>query len=92
MRRYVYISGGVLFLCLIFNPSMLSSGYGYLLSFCLAFTSAAADATSNGTDNPIVNTQNGSYIGIHDDVFNQDFFLKIPYAQVRQMLPRIFST
>jgi Carboxylesterase family len=81
MRTYVYISGAVLFLCLFFNPSMLSSCYGYILSLCVAFTYAASNATYNGTSPPVVTVKNGTYIGIHDSVFNQDFFLGIPFAQ-----------
>jgi hypothetical protein len=62
---------------------MLSSCYGYLLSLCFAFTAAAYNTTYlNGTSNPVVTVKNGSYIGIHNSAFNQDFFLGLPYAQV----------
>ena len=30
---------------------------------------------------PTVNVLNGSYVGVHNDYYNQDFFLGIPYAQ-----------
>lgn len=31
---------------------------------------------------PIVTVKNGSYAGVHNSFYNQDFFLGIPYAQV----------
>ena len=30
---------------------------------------------------PMVNVLNGSYVGVHNDYYNQNFFLGIPYAQ-----------
>jgi len=63
---------------------MLSSCYGYLLSLCFVVTTTALNTTAlNGTSNPVVALKNGSYVGTHDSAFNQDFFLGIPYAQVR---------
>jgi carboxylesterase type B len=43
------------------------------------------------TDAPLVNTMNGSYIGIHSPEYHQDFFLGVPYAQppVNQLRFRI---
>jgi hypothetical protein len=32
-------------------------------------------------DAPTVNLKNGSYYGVHNSQFNQDFFLGIPFAQ-----------
>lgn len=39
---------------------------------------------------PIVTVRNGSYEGVHNEGFNQDFFFGIPYAQVPSLLPRLF--
>ncbi|KAL1307019.1 hypothetical protein AAFC00_005646 [Neodothiora populina] len=33
------------------------------------------------TGSPVVTVKNGSYYGIHNDNYNQDFFLGIPYSQ-----------
>ena len=30
---------------------------------------------------PVVNIENGSYYGVHNDHFNQDYFLGVPFAQ-----------
>jgi hypothetical protein len=39
--------------------------------------------SSNTTTNPapVVNVLNGSYTGVHNEFYNQDLFLGIPYAQ-----------
>lgn len=62
---------------------MLSLSYGYLFSLGVALASAASNITSNvDPSSPIVTVKNGSYIGVHNSAYNQDFFLGIPYAQV----------
>jgi hypothetical protein len=61
---------------------MLSSSYGYLLSLCFTFAWAASNATYlNKIPSLIVTVKNGSYIGIHNSAYNQDFFLGIPFSQ-----------
>jgi hypothetical protein len=44
---------------------------------------ASSGFGSNQTSqpSPIVNVLNGSYIGAHNEFYNQDLFLGIPYAQ-----------
>lgn len=55
------------------------------LTFLLALLnfSATAYALPNIVTStaPIVETLNGSYYGIHNDAYNQDFFLGVPFAQ-----------
>ncbi|KAF4981579.1 hypothetical protein FZEAL_2645 [Fusarium zealandicum] len=46
------------------------------------FGSAASSPTPVSTGSaPIVSVKNGTYAGIHDAKYDQDFFLGIPYAQ-----------
>jgi hypothetical protein len=51
---------------------MLSSLFYLLLLPSVCFAS--------GT--PVVTVKNGSYSGVYNPTYNQDFFLGIPYAQV----------
>ena len=51
-----------------------------LLSLC-APSLVAAIPTSRTTA-PTVTVKNGSYAGVHNTYYNQDYFLGIPYAQV----------
>jgi len=30
---------------------------------------------------PVVNVLNGSYMGVHNEIYNQDLFLGVPYAR-----------
>ncbi|PQE23748.1 carboxylesterase family protein [Rutstroemia sp. NJR-2017a BBW] len=34
-----------------------------------------------GKQAPVVTVKNGSYVGVHNSYYNQDFFLGVPYAQ-----------
>lgn len=38
-------------------------------------------ATARAEDRPTVHVKNGSYQGIHNTAYNQDYFLGIPFAQ-----------
>lgn len=41
------------------------------LASCYPYHSAA----------PTAHVKNGSYVGVHSDIYNQDFFLGVPFAQ-----------
>lgn len=46
---------------------------------------------------PVATTKNGTYVGVHNDAYNQDFFLGMPYAQppvneLRFRTPRSLNT
>ncbi|KAH7462825.1 hypothetical protein FOMA001_g18296 [Fusarium oxysporum f. sp. matthiolae] len=61
---------------------------------CARLVSSAA-VTSNKA--PVVNTLNGSYVGLYNSVYNQDIFLGVPYAQppvgdLRFATPRSLNT
>lgn len=54
----------------------------------LAFSSSVAAASYHpplharaSAEVPIASVQNGSYYGVHNSNYNQDFFLGIPFAQ-----------
>ena len=38
-------------------------------------------ASGRTTAEPTVMVKNGTYVGIHSSIYNQDFFLGIPYAR-----------
>lgn len=40
---------------------------------------------------PSVTVKNGSYTGLHNSYYNQDFFLGIPYAQVSHLSSFLYS-
>jgi hypothetical protein len=40
-------------------------------------------SSGEGKQAPVVTVKNGSYVGVHNSYYNQDFFLGVPYAQVR---------
>ncbi|KAI4849197.1 alpha/beta-hydrolase [Aureobasidium sp. EXF-8845] len=53
-----------------------------LLSLAVSVTSAAPSLLRRApTGAPVVNLKNGSYYGVHNSQYNQDFFLGIPFAQ-----------
>ncbi|KAF9870017.1 carboxylesterase [Colletotrichum karsti] len=60
----------------------------YLLATCLYLLPALSASVRLRSDAPVVNIKNGSYSGIHNAAYEQDFFLGVPYAQV----PERFST
>ncbi|KAH0354641.1 alpha/beta-hydrolase, partial [Aureobasidium melanogenum] len=53
-----------------------------LLSLAVSAVSAAPSLLRRAPANaPTVNLKNGSYYGVHNSQYNQDFFLGIPFAQ-----------
>ncbi|KAH0373221.1 alpha/beta-hydrolase, partial [Aureobasidium melanogenum] len=53
-----------------------------LLSLVVSAASAAPSVLRRAPANaPTVNLKNGSYYGVHNSQYNQDFFLGIPFAQ-----------
>ncbi|KAI4740294.1 alpha/beta-hydrolase [Aureobasidium sp. EXF-12298] len=57
-----------------------------LLSLAVSATSAAPSLSRRAPAGapagaPVVNLKNGSYYGVHNSQYNQDFFLGIPFAQ-----------
>jgi carboxylesterase type B len=61
---------------------------------CARLVSSAAVTSSKA---PIVNTLHGSYVGLHNSLYNQDIFLGVPYAQppvgdLRFATPRSLKT
>ena len=62
----------------------------------LSLLALAGAAVSGGSYSaaPTVKVQNGTYSGVHNEHYNQDFFLGVPYAQkqVRYTLPASLNT
>ncbi|KAH0283863.1 alpha/beta-hydrolase [Aureobasidium namibiae CBS 147.97] len=54
-----------------------------LLSLAISAASAAPSLSRRAAPAgaPVVNLKNGSYYGVHNSQYNQDFFLGIPFAQ-----------
>ncbi|CZR56370.1 related to triacylglycerol lipase V precursor [Phialocephala subalpina] len=63
-------------------PSILSV---FLVTTCASFVTSFSGApytnTTHSASAPTVTIRNGSYTGIYNEQYNQDFFLGIPYAQ-----------
>ena len=60
-------------------PSLI--GISFVL-LCTAWTTTLAAPTQVPVSGaPIANLRNGSYYGVHNDHFYQDFFLGVPFAQ-----------
>ena len=84
----------VLALALALSPTMLPSFFAILSAASVAITSfviPVTDSTLALTPDqtaPAVAVKNGSYRGFYSSSYNQDFFLGIPYAQVRLPDPR----
>ncbi|KAK2045936.1 carboxylesterase [Colletotrichum somersetense] len=54
----------------------------YALATCLSLSAPAWSAALRFRDaDPVVQVKNGSYVGIHNSDFNQDYFLGMPYAK-----------
>ncbi|GKT63618.1 carboxylesterase family protein [Colletotrichum tofieldiae] len=54
----------------------------YALATCLYLSAPAWSAALRCRDTgPVVDVKNGSYVGIHNAEYNQDFFLGMPYAK-----------
>lgn len=66
---------------LYIEPNMHSSWS--LLSLAVSAASAAPSLSRRAAPAgaPVVNLKNGSYYGVHNSQYNQDFFLGIPFAQ-----------
>jgi hypothetical protein len=65
---------------IVYQPNMHSSWS--LLSLAVSVTSAAPSLSRRAPAGaPVVNLKNGSYYGVHNSQYNQDFFLGIPFAQ-----------
>ncbi|KAM0344506.1 hypothetical protein ACHAPU_007480 [Fusarium lateritium] len=47
----------------------------------LAVAAALVASTETPPDSPVAKLQNGSYYGIHNSAYNQDYFLGMPFAQ-----------
>lgn len=52
-----------------------------VLTLWWAAAGVRAAAASNSTSDPRVQIRNGTYIGARNTVYNQDYFLGMPYAQ-----------
>lgn len=65
------LSSGFLAGCLLLQPSVDAT----------SLRRGLGRRTGNGTA-PTVTVLNGTYAGVYNDNYNQDFFLGIPYAQV----------
>jgi hypothetical protein len=63
-----------------------SSAFLAASSLWLASTTDSAALPCRSTSTPVVAVKNGSYAGVHSSEYNQDFFLGMPYAQVRSLL------
>ncbi|KAI9154850.1 Lipase 2 [Paramyrothecium foliicola] len=54
------------------------------LAAIIAFPAVTATPTPqqrSASDAPVVTVKNGSYYGVHDENYNQDYFLGMPYAK-----------
>jgi hypothetical protein len=81
---YLYALACGLFHSLSLNAMMLSS---YICSISLAIGATLAfPSVSSRQATPVAALKNGSYLGLHNSEYNQDFFLGLPYAQVRKLL------
>jgi carboxylesterase type B len=57
------------------------SSFLTLLGTALLATTSQAGLVSRQAGAPTVQVKNGSYYGVRDSTFNQDFFLGMPFAQ-----------
>jgi triacylglycerol lipase len=46
-----------------------------------ALTSSFVNASQHSPTAPVATVKNGSYVGVHNDVYNVDYFLGMPFAQ-----------
>lgn len=69
-----------------------------LLALVIPLFASAGKVEHPGiTPNPSVTVQNGTYYGVHNPDYDQDFFLGMPYAQqpigeLRLQIPRPMNT
>ncbi|KAL0936581.1 carboxylesterase family protein [Colletotrichum truncatum] len=70
-------------LCLkrIFSTILTMDFMVYFLAICFHLLPAFTASIRYRSNDPVVGVKNGSYTGVHDAEFNQDFFLGIPYAK-----------
>ncbi|KAE8446572.1 hypothetical protein EG329_011904 [Mollisiaceae sp. DMI_Dod_QoI] len=80
-RCGIYASAGLLFLLFLFNVDMLPSFRVLLVASCAGIVTSSAPYTNSSYSSPLVSVKNGSYVGIYNQQYSQDFFLGIPYAQ-----------
>jgi hypothetical protein len=81
--EYLYVLAGRIFHPLSFNVKML---FSYICGVFLAIgASLASPSVSPRQSTPVAAVKNGSYLGLHNSEFNQDFFLGLPFAQVRKL-------
>lgn len=82
---YKYLLLGLLAVLFICYQTMWPLTYSILLVVGIAFAPTASASCSsafqNSTNTPVVTVKNGSYSGIYNPTYKQDFFLGIPYAQ-----------
>jgi hypothetical protein len=80
---YLYVLACRIFLSLSFNVKML---FSYNCGIFLAIgASLASPSVSPRQSTPVAAVKNGSYFGLHNSEFNQDFFLGLPFAQVLKL-------
>lgn len=58
-----------------------TSALAFGLLVAAAHAAPVASATECDNSSPVAHVKNGSYAGVHSSVYNQDYFLGIPYAQ-----------
>ena len=67
----------------------------YLVPFMAIL--AGVSASVRTVAEPVIKVKNGSYVGVHSSIYNQDFFLGIPYARppvgdLRFRIPQSLNT
>ncbi|KAF6844168.1 carboxylesterase family protein, partial [Colletotrichum musicola] len=55
--------------------------FTHLLAACLYLLPVLSATIRRRDETPVVAVKNGSYTGIHSAIYNQDFFLGMPYAK-----------
>jgi hypothetical protein len=65
---------------------LLSAIAQFIATVTVTATHFLNSSPAPGTAAPVVSVKNGSYTGVYSSVFNQDFFLGIPYAQVSDLI------
>lgn len=58
------------------------SGTSLSVTATATATSSATASGASSSATPTVTIKNGTIVGVHDTVYNQDYFLGVPYAQV----------
>jgi triacylglycerol lipase len=55
-----------------------------LTGLSLGLLTLVESRACNSTGRPTVTVKNGTYYGVHNPDFNQDFFLGMPFAKVSE--------